>query len=91
MSIEKVELCPRCKVWTRWKKRTSLKARLEKDNYLFLQFFVAEKLGMTLADLRAKMSLEELTGWSAYLSVKADREEKEMERSRQQAQFRKVR
>jgi hypothetical protein len=56
-----------------------------------LQFFVAEKLGMTLADLRAKMSLEELTGWSAYLSVKADREEKEMERSRQQAQFRKVR
>ena len=56
-----------------------------------MQFFVAEKLGMTLADLRARMSLEELTGWSAYLSVKADREEKEMERSREQAQFRKVR
>ena len=75
----------------RWKKRTSLKATLEQDNYLFLQFFIAEKLGMTLADLRASMSLEELLGWSAYLSVKADREEKEMEKSRQQAQFRKVR
>jgi len=37
------------------------------------------------------MSTEELFGWSAYLSVKADREEKEMERSRQQAQLRKVR
>jgi hypothetical protein len=66
----------------RWKKRTTLKATLEQDNYLFLQFFIAEKLGM---------SLEELLGWSAYLSVKADREEKEMEKSRQQAQFRKVR
>ena len=75
----------------RWKKRTTLKATLEQDNYLFLQFFIAEKLGMTLADLRASMSLEELLAWSAYLSVKADREEKEMERSRQQAQFRKVR
>ena len=37
------------------------------------------------------MSLEELFGWSAYLSVKADREEKEMEKARQQAQYRKVR
>jgi len=56
-----------------------------------LQFFIAEKLGMTLAGLRASMSLEELLGWSAYLSVKSDREEKEMERSRQQAQFKGVR
>ena len=75
----------------RWKKQTTLKATLEQDNYLFLQFFIAEKLGMTLADLRASMSLEELLGWSAYLSVKSDREEKEMERSRQRAQFRGVR
>ena len=75
----------------RWKKQTTLKATLEQDNYLFLQFFIAEKLGMTLADLRASMSLEELLGWSAYLSVKSDREEKEMERARQRAQFRGVR
>ena len=46
---------------------------------------------MTLAGLRASMTFEELLGWSAYLSVKSDREEKEMERARQQAQYRKVR
>jgi len=56
-----------------------------------LQFFIAEKLGMTLAQLRATMSTEELVGWSVYCAVKADREEKEMDKSRQQAQFRKVR
>jgi hypothetical protein len=46
---------------------------------------------MTLAQLRATMSAEELIGWSAYLTLKSEREEKEMEKARQQAQFRKVR
>ena len=75
----------------RWKKQTTLKARIDKDPYLFLQFFIAEKLGMTLAQLRASMSMEELLAWSAYCSVKSDREQKEIERSRQQAQYRRVR
>ena len=75
----------------RWKNLTPLKATIEKDNYLFLQFFIAEKLGMTLAELRASMSPEELMGWNAYCLIKSDREKKEMERSRQQAQYRKVR
>jgi hypothetical protein len=75
----------------RWKKQTTLKARIDKDHYLFLQFFIAEKLGMTLAQLRASMSMEELLAWSAYCSVKSDREQKEIERSRQQAQYRRVR
>ena len=75
----------------RWKKRTTLKATIENDNCLFLQFFIAEKLGMTLAELRARMSFEELLAWSAYLSLKSDREEKEMEKARQQAQLRRVR
>lgn len=78
-------------MWKRWKKRTSLKATLEQDNYLFLQFFIAEKLGMTVGQLRSTMSAKELYGWSAYLTLKAEREEKEMEKARQQAQFRKVR
>jgi hypothetical protein len=56
-----------------------------------LQFFIAEKLGMTLGQLRSTMSAEELYGWSAYLTLKAEREEKEMEKARQQAQYRKVR
>ena len=75
----------------RWKKQTTLKARIDKDHYLFLQFFIAEKLGMTLAQLRVSMSMEELLAWSAYCSVKSDREQKEIERSRQQAQYRRVR
>jgi hypothetical protein len=56
-----------------------------------LQFLIAEKLGMTLGQLRSTMSVKELYGWSAYLTLKAEREEKEMEKARQQAQFRKVR
>jgi hypothetical protein len=75
----------------RWKKQTTLKAQIDKDHYLFLQFFIAEKLGMTLGQLRASMSMEELIAWSAYCSVKSDREQKEIERSRQQAQYRRVR
>ena len=75
----------------RWKNQTRLKATLEQDNYLFLQFFVAEKLGMTLGQLRSEMSAEELYGWSAYLTLKSEREEKEIEKARQQAQYRKVR
>ena len=75
----------------RWKKRTTLKATIEQDNSLFLQFFIAEKLGMTLTDLRSKMSFKELLAWSVYLSIKSDREEKEMEKARRQAQQRKVR
>ena len=78
-------------MWKRWKNQTRLKATLEQDNYLFLQFFVAEKLGMTLGQLRSEMSAEELLGWSAYLTLKSEREEKEMEKARQQAQYRKVR
>ena len=75
----------------RWKNPTRSKAKLEKDNYLFLQFFIAEKLGMTVAQLRSTMSTEELFAWSAYCSLRAEREDKEMEKARQQAQYRRVR
>jgi hypothetical protein len=56
-----------------------------------LQFFIAEKLGMTVAELRNTMSTEELFAWSAYCSLKAERENKEIEKARQQAQYRRVR
>jgi hypothetical protein len=58
---------------------------------LFLQFFIAEKLGMTLAQLRESMSTQELYGWSAYCSLKAEMEQKEMDKAREQAQYRRVR
>ena len=37
------------------------------------------------------MSTEELYAWSAYCELKSEREEKEMEKSRKQAQFRGMR
>ena len=46
---------------------------------------------MTLGQLRSTMSVKELYGWSAYLTLKAEREEKEMEKARRQAQQRRVR
>ena len=41
-----------------------------------MQFFVAEKLGMTLVELRNKMSLEEMYGWNAYFNYRTEQEEK---------------
>ena len=67
------------------------KAHLKENSYLFLQFFVAEKLGMTLADLRQKMSVKELYGWNAYFDLKAEQEEKAYEDAKRQAQVSKVR
>jgi hypothetical protein len=71
--------------------RRPSKAQIDTDPLLYLQFFIAETLGMTLAEIRQKMTREELYAWSAYLSLKADREEKAHERARREAQYRRVR
>jgi hypothetical protein len=75
----------------RWKNQTPSKARLKRDNYLFLQFFIAEKLGMTVAQLRSSMSTEELYAWSAYCQLKSEEEQKQADNARRQAQMRGVR
>ena len=46
---------------------------------------------MTLGDLKKKMTLEELYGWNAYFSHKAEEEEKAYEDAKRRAQTRKVR
>lgn len=71
--------------------RRPSKAQIDKDPQLYLQFFIAETLGMTLAELRQRMSTEELYAWSAYLNLKSEREEKAYERARREAQYRRVR
>ena len=58
---------------------------------MYLQFFIAEQLGMTLGDLKKKMTLEELYGWNAYFILKGEREEKAYEDAQKKAQYRKVR
>ena len=58
---------------------------------MYTQFFIAEKLGYTHRELREKMSTHELYAWSAYFSLKSDREEEAYEKAKRQAQTRKVR
>ena len=67
------------------------KAQLNKDNYLYLQFFIAENLGITLDYLKNNMTLEEMYGWSAYFTLKGEREEKAYQDAQKKAQYRKVR
>jgi len=56
-----------------------------------LQFFIAEQLGYTFKELRERVSVQELYGWSAYFTIKAEREEEAYEKAKRQAQVRKVR
>ena len=47
-----------------------------------LQFGVAKELGMSLSEVRATMTPEELIGWSAYFKVINDEQKKEMDKTR---------
>ena len=47
-----------------------------------LQFGVAKELGLTLSEVRATMTAEELIGWSAYFQILNEDTEKEMEKAR---------
>lgn len=47
-----------------------------------LQFGVAKELGMSLSDVRATMTPEELIGWSAYFQVINEEQQKEMEKAK---------
>ena len=58
---------------------------------VYLQFFIAEKLGYTFKELRERMSIQELYGWNAYFTIKSEREEEAYEKAKRQAQVRKVR
>jgi hypothetical protein len=47
-----------------------------------LQFGVAKELGLTLTDVRATMTAEELIGWSAYFSILNEDQQKELEKAK---------
>ena len=68
-----------------------LKAELSKNNFLYLQFFIAETLGITLLELKNRMSTEELLSWNAYFELKNEREEKAYEDAKRGAQSRRLR
>jgi hypothetical protein len=47
-----------------------------------LQFGVAKELGMSLSEVRATMTAEELLGWSAYFQILNEDQQKEMEKAK---------
>lgn len=57
----------------------ALEDQLRKDTYLMLQFYVAKELGMTLNELRTRMTDMEMLAWNAYFSIRADEEKKAYE------------
>jgi hypothetical protein len=59
-----------------------LEAQLKKDTYLYIQFFVAEKLGLTLSELRGRMTDMELIGWHTYFKLQADAEKEAYEKAK---------
>jgi len=64
---------------------------LKQNNFVYLQFFVAEQLKLTYKELREKMSIKELYAWNAYFNIKSEREEEAYEKAKRQTQTRKVR
>jgi hypothetical protein len=47
-----------------------------------LQFGVAKELGMSLTELRATMTPEEILGWSAYFQILNEDQEEQMRKAR---------
>ena len=45
-------------------------------------FFLAKELGMTVRQLASQLTQEELTGWAAFFELKAEEEEKVMDRAK---------
>lgn len=47
-----------------------------------LQFFVAKELGLTLHELRMRMTDVEVLAWNAYFNIQADEEQKAYEKAK---------
>jgi len=47
-----------------------------------LQFGVAKELGMSLSEIRTRMTAEELVGWSAYFQILNEDQEKELAKAK---------
>lgn len=63
----------------------AIEQELESDNRLYFQLSLAEVLHCTLFELKSKVTEEEFALWVAYFSIKNKRQEKEMEKIKNQA------
>ena len=52
-----------------------IKSQLKKETSLLAELHVAKELGMTLGDLRDKMTYEELWLWVAYFGLMSDEQQ----------------
>lgn len=59
----------------------ALEEELEKDNWMMLSFGVAKELGMTVQQLHANVTAEELIGWSAYFGIINRRQDQAMKKA----------
>jgi len=55
---------------------------METSPELEFEYFLAQKLGITVARLRAEMTNKEFVHWSVYYARKAQREQLELRRAR---------
>lgn len=60
-----------------------IRERLESDESdLGFEYFLAEKLGMTVARMRREMSSAEFAHWAVWYGIKAQRRQMEIEQAR---------
>ena len=59
-----------------------IKSQLKRDGQLLTELHVAKELGMTLGDLRDRMTYEELWLWSAYFGLINDHQEEQSKKIR---------
>ena len=59
-----------------------LTKQLKNDGQLVQELIVAEKLGYCLAELREKMTVEELYLWAAFYQLRADEEQKQIDKAK---------
>ena len=51
-------------------------------------FFLAKELGMTVKELSAKLTWEELVGWIAFYEIKNEEEKQAMEKAQNKSRAR---
>lgn len=59
-----------------------IKTQLKNDGQLLTELHVAKELGMTLGDLRDRMTYEELWLWAAYFGLINDQQEEQSKKIR---------
>lgn len=59
-----------------------IKSQLKQDGQLLTELHVAKELGLTLGELRDKMTYEELWLWSAYFGLINDLHEEQTKKIR---------